>query len=83
MLRYSVGGLLVCGMDVAEVPSLPGEVSQVERQDSDQQNLYVVYQGFILEYVPAEVVPGIATSFALICVPQPLPNVSLSNVDRH
>lgn len=77
----SVRGLLVCRTDATKVPSLPGEVSEIEGQDSDQQNLYVVYQGFVLDDVPAEVVPGIATSSALVCVPQPLPNVSLSNVD--
>lgn len=78
---YSVRGLLVCGTDAAKVPSLPGEVSEIQRQDSDQQNFYVVYQGLVLDNVPTEVVPGIATPSAVICDPQPLPNVSLSNVE--
>jgi hypothetical protein len=77
----SVRPLLVSRTDAEEMPRLPGEVSEIEGQDSDQEHFHIVDQLLVPKDVPAEMIPGIATSVALVRSPETLSDVSLPHVD--
>ena len=64
------------------MPRLPGEVSEIEGQDSDQEHFHIVDQLLVPKDVPAEMIPGIATSVALVRGPETLSDVSLPHIDR-
>jgi hypothetical protein len=62
--------------------TLPGKVSEIERQNPDQDHFYIVYQLFVFQDVPTEAIPAISSPVALIRVPESLPDIALPNVDR-
>jgi hypothetical protein len=80
--RCSVCPLLVRGPDTLEVSSLSGEVPEIEWKNPDQQHFYIVDQALVLDHVPTEAIPGVSSPVALICGPEPLPDIPLANVDR-
>lgn len=80
MLRNAV--FLVCRPDAEEVTSLPGKVSETERQDSNQEHVDIVDQALVPSDVPAEVIPAITAPVAFVRCPESLPDISFSHVDR-
>jgi hypothetical protein len=61
--------------------SLPGKVSEIERQNPDQEHFHIVYQPLVLEDIPTEAIPAMSAPVTLIRVPEPLPDIALPNVD--
>jgi hypothetical protein len=61
--------------------TLPGEVSEIERQNPNQEHFYIVYQALVLEDIPTETIPAISSPVALIRVPKSLANISLPDID--
>lgn len=62
--------------------SLASEVSEVERQDPNQQDLHIMDEAFVLDDIPTEAVPTISTPVTLVSRPQPLADISLADIDR-
>jgi len=66
-----------------KVTALTGEESQIGRQDSQHERFDVVHHCGILDRIPAEVIPELATSLAGARVFYSAPDITLSDVHRH
>lgn len=62
--------------------TLSREVSEISREHSDQKHFYIVYEALVLNYVPAEVVPGLLSPFALGRGRESLSYIPLPDVNR-
>lgn len=70
------------GPRLEEVTALPGEIPEIKRQDTDQQDFYIVDEVLISNHVPAEAIPRFPTAIALVRCSEALPDVPLADVDR-
>lgn len=70
------------GPSVEEVTALPGEIPEIKRQDTDQQDFYVMDEVLISNHVPAEAIPTFPAAIALVSCAETLPDVPLADVDR-
>ena len=73
--------LLVSRVYTLKVSSLPSHVPKIWRQYPEQEHFHVVYEVFVLEDVPTEVIPGVLPPPAVMCGLQSVPDISLADVN--
>src|SRR5450432_29568 len=65
------------------MPTLLGKSAQVRWQHTQEESFSIVNHLSILYDVPTEVVPELSSCLAPSCSVYPMPEVSLTNVNRH
>jgi hypothetical protein len=75
--------LLFDGLRLQKMTVVLGQGSQVARKDAEEQHFYVVHHFRVLQHVPAKSVPELTASFAAFGPRDPLPDVTLSNINGH